>query len=101
MRSQGRHIFATYLGSRSNLVLTALNTLRHRLGIQPAAHPNTRAPRVYDDGVPMPMMDDLPATDQAAESEPLGPVGPPVPSPEFRRNYSSTMAVDSYSLWNG
>ena len=82
MRNQGRMVFSNYLGSTKNIVLTALNALRHRLGIQASAFVETQSAKVYDEATnPAPMMDTLPPSD--AEAENLGPLEPPRPSPQF------------------
>ena len=82
MRNQGRMVFSNYLGSTKNIILTALNALRHRLGIQASAFVETQSAKVYDEATnPAPMMDTLPPSD--AEAENLGPLEPPRPSPQF------------------
>ena len=78
MRSTGRSIWQTYLGSSHTVMLTILNTIRNRLGIPTAPFLTTPSPQVFNSTLRPQIMDPskmklkLPNPE---EQESLGPIG--------------------------
>lgn len=97
MRRQGRLIWERYLGSVQATIDTIVANLRDRLGIPPKPVPSVKAVSVFNASF-VPLKSDPPVMDFEAE-ESLGPIEPPYPSPQFRRNYT-VFLTQSREAWN-
>lgn len=97
MRRQGRMIWERYLGSVQATIDTIIANLRDRLGIPPKPVPSVKAVSVFNASF-VPLKSDPPVMDFEAE-ESLGPIEPPYPSPQFRRNYT-VFLTQSREAWN-
>ncbi|XP_055839540.1 exostosin-3 [Episyrphus balteatus] len=97
MRRQGRLIWERYLSSVQATVDTVIASLRDRLGIPPRPVPSVIAQSVFNNTF-IPLKSDPPVLDAEPE-ESLGPIEPPYPSPQFRRNYT-ILRLQSRESWN-
>ncbi|CAO1401237.1 unnamed protein product [Diamesa serratosioi] len=97
MRRQGRMIWERYLSSVQATVDTVVANIRDRLGIPPRPVPSVHAQSVFNSTF-IPLKSDPPVMDVEPE-ESLGPIEPPYPSPQFRRNYT-VFLTQSREIWN-
>lgn len=97
MRRQGRMIWERYLSSVQSTVDTIVANLRDRLGIPPKPVPSVKAVSVFNSTF-IPLKSDPPVLDVEPE-ESLGPIEPPYPSPQFRRNYT-VFLTQRREAWN-
>lgn len=97
MRRQGRMIWERYLSSVQATVDTIVANLRDRLGIPPKPVPSVKAVSVFNSTF-IPLKSDPPVMDVEPE-ESLGPIEPPYPSPQFRRNYT-VFLTQRREAWN-
>lgn len=97
MRRQGRMIWERYLSSVQATIDTIVANIRDRLGIPPKPVPSVKAVSVFN-ATFVPLKSDPPVMDIEAE-ESLGPIEPPYPSPQFRRNYTIFL-TQSREAWN-
>ncbi|XP_059487728.1 exostosin-3 [Neocloeon triangulifer] len=97
MRRQGRLFWERYMGSVQALTDTVVAALRDRLLIPPLPAEQESSPSVFNSSfVPLKMDNVVPET-EAEES--LGPIEPPYPSPQYRRNYSLFL-TQGFEMWN-
>ncbi|CDW52789.1 exostosin 3 [Trichuris trichiura] len=99
LRRNGRSFWQQYMCNTDRIVVTALNVLRHRLGIQPSPIDDVIVPQMYNASAPMPVSDMPPVVNTLDSSEFLGPVETPHKSAVFSRNYSQ-VSLHSYDWWN-
>lgn len=97
MRRQGRMIWERYLSSVQATIDTIVANIRDRLGIPPKPIASVKAVSVFNASF-VPLKSDPPVMDIEAE-ESLGPIEPPYPSPQFRRNYTIFL-TQSREAWN-
>jgi alpha-1,4-N-acetylglucosaminyltransferase EXTL3 len=97
MRRQGRMIWERYLSSVQATIDTIVSNIRDRLGIPPKPVPSVKAVSVFNSSF-VPLKSDPPVMDIEAE-ESLGPIEPPYPSPQYRRNYT-VFLTQSREAWN-
>lgn len=97
MRRQGRMIWERYLSSVQATIDTIVANIRDRLGIPPKPIPSVKAVSVFNSSF-VPLKSD-PAVMEMEAEESLGPIEPPYPSPQFRRNYTIFL-TQSREAWN-
>lgn len=99
MRRQGRMIWERYLSSVQATIDTLIANIRDRLGIPPKPVPTVKAISVFNSTF-IPLKSDPPVMDVEPE-ESLGPIEPPYPSPQFRRNYTvfQTQRREAWNDW--
>ncbi|CAB3359251.1 Hypothetical predicted protein [Cloeon dipterum] len=97
MRRQGRLLWERYMGSVQALTDTVVAAIRDRLLIPPLPAEQELSPSVFNSTfVPLKIDNVVPET-EAEES--LGPIEPPYPSPQYRRNYSLFL-TQGFEMWN-
>ncbi len=97
MRRQGRMIWERYLSSVQATVDTIIANLRDRVGIPARPVPSIKTISVFNSSF-VPLKSDPPILDAEPE-ENLGPIEPPYPSPQFRRNYT-VFLTQQREIWN-
>ncbi|XP_070503866.1 exostosin-3 [Chironomus tepperi] len=97
MRRQGRLIWERYLSSVQAVIDTIVANIRDRLGIPPKPISQVKAVSVFNSSF-VPLKSDPPVMDIEPE-ESLGPIEPPYPSPQFRRNYT-VFLTQRREAWN-
>lgn len=96
MRRQGRMLWERYLSTVQATMDTIVASIRDRLGIPPKPVPAVKTQSVFNSSF-VPLKSD-PVIDVEPE-ESLGPIEPPYPSPQFRRNYT-VFLTQSSQAWN-
>ena len=96
---QGRQYWLNYLGSWPAIMSGMVNLVRTRIGLPAAPFKEEPSIDIFKEGNFKPkFMDELPVVDPEQPREHLGPLEPPMPSPMFRKNFTSWR--NSYHLWN-
>lgn len=97
MRRQGRMIWERYLSSVQATVDTIIANIRDRVGLPARPVPSVPTQSVFNSSF-IPLKSDPPILDAEPE-ENLGPIEPPYPSPQFRRNYT-VFLTQRREVWN-
>jgi len=97
MKRQGRLVFENYFSSMDRVLSSLVGVIRSRLQIPANPLSDTLAPSVFNSSFSPALMDSLPP--EAEPEESLGPLEAPLPSPSFRRNFTSVMS-ESAENWN-
>uniref|UniRef100_A0A5S6QUL4 Glycosyl transferase 64 domain-containing protein n=1 Tax=Trichuris muris TaxID=70415 RepID=A0A5S6QUL4_TRIMR len=99
LRRNGRSFWQHYICSTDRIVVTTLNVLRQRLGIQPSPINDAIVPQMYNASKHM-LVSEMPAVVNTLDSsEFLGPIETPQKSVTYSRNYSQT-SLHLYDWWN-
>ncbi|XP_033121610.1 exostosin-like 3 [Anneissia japonica] len=96
MRRQGWFVWSTYLSSTEAITDAILATLRTRISIPASILPSEPSPNVFPSGSPKKQEIIRMAVDP---EELLGPLEPPLASPKYLRNFTTTI-MDQEHIWN-
>uniref|UniRef100_A0A1B6CK88 glucuronosyl-galactosyl-proteoglycan 4-alpha-N-acetylglucosaminyltransferase n=1 Tax=Clastoptera arizonana TaxID=38151 RepID=A0A1B6CK88_9HEMI len=93
LRRQGRLVWERYYASLQSIVDTTIALVRDRIGLPPKSVQDIVSTLYPHDAVPV-------KTEPVAEpEESLGPLEPPYPSPNYKRNFSLFL-TQGYEMWN-